>query len=87
MYRSVKITDKAYREAKKLAGQMSKSGVNGRVTISNVVSEGIELARERYVRKQRFMKLAGAWEDMDTEKLVDEIYKGRSASKRPEVNL
>jgi hypothetical protein len=88
MYRSVKISEKAYREAKRLAEEMNKgSGINGRkMGISNVVANGVALASDAYARKKRLMAAAGGWADMDPS-IVDEIYKSRLVSTRPEIKL
>ncbi len=90
MYKSVKISEESYRAAKRLASEMSRDGrICGgrRVGVSNVVSEGIALARDSYARKQKLKRLAGAWKDIDADALIKEIYDGRLVSTRPEVKL
>ncbi|MFC2162712.1 hypothetical protein ACFLRF_03450 [Candidatus Altiarchaeota archaeon] len=90
MFKSVKISEDAYLEAKKLAGEMNKDIklAGGRnMGISNVLAEAIHLARDNYHRKKRVMKLAGAWKDVDSNELIKDVYDDRSRGSRPEVGL
>ncbi len=38
-------------------------------------------------KKKILMSCAGAWKDMDTDKMIEEIYKSRKVKSRREINL
>ena len=86
MYRSVKITEKAYKEAKKMASEMSKNAPS-RLGISHIIEYALRLEAERMERRRKIEAAAGGWADMDCDALIKDIYEGRKLSTRPEIRL
>ena len=88
MYRSVKITDKTYREAKKLAEYLGREDdTGGKVGLSNAIANAVHTALETRSRRKTMLSAVGGWSDIDADKLVKEIYAGRLLSTRPEPRL
>ena len=85
MYKSVKITEDSYRAAKRLAGVLGKDSA-GRFGISNAIEYALGVASDSVKRKRCLMASAGKWADMDPS-IVDEIYRSRLVSTRPEIKL
>ena len=91
MYKTVKIPEEAYKEAKILSKELEKSreivGVYN-VNLSTAISYAIEKMLESIKKRKRFLSAAGGWKDMENvDKLIEEIYKDRLISTRKEVNL
>ena len=90
MYKSIKISDEAYKAAKALGRELEKSrelpGVH-KVNMSVAVGYALERALENVKKKRILRESAGVWKDMNTEKLIKDIYKGRKLSTRPEARL
>lgn len=80
MLKSIKIPEKAYKLARNLSEKLEKGkelkGVYN-VSISTAVSYAIEKANEDIDKKNAFRKAAGSWSDINTDKLIKEIYDGR----------
>ena len=90
MYKSIKISNEAYKAAKALGRELEKSGeLPGvhKVNMSVAVGYALERALENARKKRILRESAAVWGDMDTEKLVKDIYAGRKVSTRPEVKL
>lgn len=68
-----KSQDKALREA-----------VNAYLKRSGKSSESNGSLDSEEEREQAFLRAAGAWHDMDTDKLIEEIYEQRLRQTRPE---
>lgn len=85
MYRSVKISDDAYREAKKLAKDLNKSR-DGRFGIANAIEFALKRAVDAEKRKIHLRAASGGWKDMDPI-IVEDIYKGRLVSTRQTPGL
>jgi len=88
MYKSVKISEEAYLEANKLKDLLKNRDANiGRVGISNAIEYALHLALDNEGRKKKLLSAAGAWKNMDCDKLIREIYEGRKVSTRPSYEL
>ena len=88
MYRSVKITEGTYREAKKLAMDLGRENeAAGRIGISNAIAHAIHQALEARAGRRRMLSAVGGWSDIDGEKILKEIYEGRLMSTRPEPRI
>jgi len=85
MYKTVKIPEEAYDEAKKLGEELKlKKEIKGlfNVNLSTAISYAITKTLENLRKKDKFLSAAGSWKDIDADKLKSEIYKSRSISKR-----
>ena len=90
MYKSIKISEAAYKKAKSLSRELEKSGeLPGVDNVNMSVAVGYALERTlENVKKNRILReSAGAWNDVDSEKLIKDIYEGRKVSTRSEVKL
>ncbi len=91
MYKSVKISEEAYKKAKVLSKELEKSrefpGMD-KINMSVAVGYALESALEGVKKKRMLHESAGVWKDMDTDKLIKEIYESRKKpSRRSEVSL
>lgn len=89
MLKSVKIDEKAYKDAKKLSRELEEEEIiEGiyNVKLSTAISYAIKKALEGIKNRKRFLSAAGSWKDID-EKLVKEIYEGRKKGTRWDISL
>ncbi|MFZ2456504.1 MAG: hypothetical protein WAX07_08505 [Candidatus Altiarchaeia archaeon] len=90
MYKSIKIPEEVYDDAKALSRELEKSkeltGVH-RMNMSIALGYAVSKARENLKRKRKLLASAGVWKDIDTEKLIKDIYDSRKISTRDEVRL
>ena len=80
MLKAVKIPEEAYKEAKKLGRELeAERAIEGiyNVTLSAAISFAIRTALADLEKKKRLRMAAGGWRDVDTEKMIKEIYEGR----------
>jgi predicted CopG family antitoxin len=68
MTKIISISDEAYEELKRIKDGMS---------FTNII---LDITKER--KKSSIMELAGAWKDIDTDKIKEEIYKERKIGSR-----
>ena len=91
MYKTIKIPEGAYNEAKILSRELEKSkAITGvfNVNLSTAISFAITKMLDSIRKKKRFISSADGWKDIkDIEKIKDEIYASRRVSKRREVTL
>ena len=88
--KAVKIPEEAYREAKKLSRELeAEKAFEGmyNVPLSTAVSFAITRALNDLERKKSMRMAAGAWKDLDTDKLIREIYEGRLAGSKKGTSL
>ena len=89
MLKSVKIDEKAYKDAKKLSKKLEEEEIiEGiyNVKLSTAISYAIKKALEDIKNRKRFLSAAGGWKDMD-KNLVKEIYEGRKKGTRWDITL
>lgn len=90
MYKTVKIPEESYLKAKSLSKELEKSkelvGVS-HVSLSNAISYAIIKTLENLKKRHKLISSAGGWSDMDTKKLIRDIYESRKVSARAEVEL
>lgn len=86
MFRSVKISEDAYRKAKRLADELDREAV-GKVGLSNAIAYAVKKTLEGRSRRKDMLSAAGGWSDVDGDKLIKEIYEGRLLSTRPEPRI
>lgn len=82
MLKAIKIPEEAYKEAKRLGQELEAERIiDGiyKVSLSAAVSFAIKRALTEFERKKSLRMAAGGWKDLDTEKLIKEIYEGRLA--------
>ncbi|MBI2499309.1 hypothetical protein HYV88_03650 [Candidatus Woesearchaeota archaeon] len=89
MYKTIKIPEEAYEEAKLLSEELEKSktiaGVFN-VNLSTAISYAITKMLENMRKRKRFISSAGSWKDIENlDKIKEEIYLDRKISKRKEV--
>ena len=89
MYKTIKIPEEAYEEAKRLSKELEKSKtITGvfNVNLSTAISYAITKMLENLRNRRKFISAAGGWKDMENvDKLVEEIYADRKISKRKEI--
>lgn len=89
MLKSIKIDEKAYKDAKKLSKELEEEElIEGiyNVKLSTAISYAIKKALEDIKNRKRFLSAAGGWKDID-ESLVKEIYEGRKKGTRWDISL
>ena len=80
MLKAIKIPEEAYKEAKKLGQELeAERAIEGvyKVSLSTAVSFAIKRALTDLERKKSLRMAAGGWKDLDTDKMIKEIYEGR----------
>ncbi|HLD97500.1 MAG TPA: hypothetical protein VI934_04105 [Candidatus Nanoarchaeia archaeon] len=80
MLKAVKIPEEAYNEAKKLGKELeTEKAIRGvyKVTLSTAISFAISRTLAEIEKRKRFTAAAGGWKDIDTEKMIKDIYEGR----------
>jgi hypothetical protein len=85
MYKSIKISGEAYKNAKALSKELEKSGeLPGvdKVSLSVAVGYALDRTLENLKNKRKLLSSAGVWKDIDTEKMIKEIYDSRKISSR-----
>ena len=85
MYKTVKIPEEAYYNAKELSKELvEKKEIKGvfNVNLSNAISYAITKTLEDLKKRGKFLSAAGSWKNIDINKLKSEIYKSRSISNR-----
>lgn len=85
MYKTVKIPEEAYDEAKKLSEELGdQKKIKGvfNVNLSTAISYAITKTLENLKKRDKFLSAAGSWKDINIDKLKSEIYKARAISKR-----
>ncbi len=89
MYKTIKLPEEAYEEAKLLSEELGKSktiaGVFN-VNLSTAISYAITKMLENVRKRKKFISSAGGWVDIENlDKIKEDIYFGRKISKRKEV--
>lgn len=90
MLKTIKIPEKAYNDAKKLKRELEKEEIIVglyNVKLSTAICYAIKKALENIERKKRFLSAAGGFSDIDTNKLIEEIYENRKRGTRWDINL
>ncbi|MBN2251147.1 MAG: hypothetical protein JW724_03620 [Candidatus Altiarchaeota archaeon] len=90
MYRSIKVSDDAYKKAKSLGRELERSGEFpgvGKVNLSVAVGYALEKSLDALRKKRVLRESAGIWEDVDTGALKKDIYRSRDGKRRPEARL
>jgi hypothetical protein len=85
MYKSIKISEEAYKKAKSLSKELEKSGeLKGIVNVNMSIAVGYALDNALQTLKKRRMlhESAGVWADVDTDKMIKEIYASRKKPSR-----
>lgn len=90
MLKTIKLSEKAYIDAKKLKKELEKeeiiTGIYN-VKLSTAVSYAIKKALEEVKRRKRFLSAVGGWSDIKGDKLIKDIYKSRVTGTRWDINL
>ncbi|MBI2529623.1 MAG: hypothetical protein HYW05_00585 [Candidatus Diapherotrites archaeon] len=90
MYKTVKILEETYEDAKELEKRLEKNreiaGLR-KVTLSAAITYALTKTLEDLKSRKRFLSSAGGWADIDTEKLKREIYASRMLAKRAGVEF
>jgi hypothetical protein len=85
MYKSIKISGEAYKNAKALSKELEKSkelkGVDN-VNMSVAVGYALDTALKSVKKKRMLHESAGVWADLDTDKMIAEIYASRKKPSR-----
>ncbi|MBI2136906.1 hypothetical protein HYU12_00095 [Candidatus Woesearchaeota archaeon] len=80
MLKTIKIPEEAYRAAKRLGKELEKEkaaeGIYN-VKLTTAISYAISNTLSELEKKHRFRAAAGGWKGADTEKILDDIYRGR----------
>lgn len=90
MLKTIKIPEKAYNDAKKLKRELEKEEIIAglyNVKLSTAVSYAIKRALENIKKKKRFLSAAGGWSDINTDKLIKDIYESRKKDTRWDISL
>ncbi len=90
MLKTIKIPEKAYKDAKKLKKELEKEEViDGlyNVKLSTAVGYAIKSALENLERRKKFLSSAGGWADIDGKKLIKDIYDSRKIGMGRDINL
>jgi len=90
MYKTIKITEEAFRRAEDLKKEFSKEeDVKGirKVTLSEAVSYAISQTLKDLKRREFLKSAAGGWSDIDSDALIKDIYTSRSKGARREIVL
>jgi hypothetical protein len=85
MYKTIKISEKAYRNAETLKREMAEDvAVKGvrKVTLSEAISAAVRDALETRDKKKHLMAAAGSWADLDCNAMLKDIYSSRINSSR-----
>lgn len=89
MYKTIKIPEGAYEEAKLLSKELEKTkAITGvfNVNLSTAISYAITKMLGNLRKRKRFISSAGGWKDMENiNKIKEDIYLERRISKRKEV--
>ena len=90
MLKTIKISEKAYEDVKKLKIELEKeeiiSGLYD-VKLSTALSYAIKTALESIRKRKRFLSSAGGWSDIDSDKLIMDIYESRKKGTKWNVSL
>ncbi len=70
--------------AAKSKDEALRQAVNSYLERSRESSQSNGPPDSEHEREQAFLRAAGAWHDMDTDKLIEEIYEQRLRQTRPE---
>jgi len=90
MLKTIKIPKKAYDDAKRLKTELEKKEIiDGlyNVKLSTAVGYAIKRALEEITKRKRFLSSAGGWSDIDSEKLIKDIYETRKKGTRWDINF
>ncbi|MDP7180335.1 MAG: hypothetical protein QF824_03635 [Candidatus Woesearchaeota archaeon] len=89
MLKTIKVSEKAYADARKLQKALEKDelieGVYD-VKLSTAINYAIKTALETIRKRKKFLSAAGGWADMD-KNIVKEIYSSRSKGTRWDIEL
>ena len=89
MYKTIKIPEEAYHEAKELSKELEvKKEIRGlhNVNLSTAISYAITRTLENLKKRDNFLKSAGTWSDVkEIERIKKEIYKDRTLRKRNSI--
>lgn len=92
-YKTIKISEKAYKEIMMLSKRIEKENMIpeiGKVNIGTTINFALDRAKEKLnekERRNRFLSSAGGWSDIDTKKLIKDIYESRRRGTRWEMSL
>ena len=90
MLKAVKTPEEAYRDAKRLGRVLEEertlAGVY-KVTLSSAISFALNRTLEELEKKRRFRAAAGGWKDLDTDKMIKEIYEGRKIGTKWDISF
>lgn len=91
MYKTIKIPEEAYEEAKVLSKELeNKKEIRGvfNVNLSTAISYAISKTLEYLRKRDKFISSAGSWSDIENiDKLKSEIYRDRAISRRKGVAI
>ncbi len=90
MLKAVKIPEEAYKEAKKLGKELEIGrAIEGvyKVPLSTAISFAIRKALADIEKRKRFRAAAGGWKDLDTDKMIKEIYEGRKIGTKWDISF
>ncbi len=85
MLKTIKVSEKAYNDLKKLKTELEKDKDISdifRVNLSTAVSYAAKKALEIREKKKRFLSSAGGWSDINGKKLIKDIYDSRGKGTR-----
>ena len=92
MLKTIKVSEKNYEEIKNLSKELEKKHIipyTEKVNINSAIGFALNKAKEdlkMIEKRKRFMKLAGAWKDID-KYLVKEIYESRKKGTRWDISF
>lgn len=90
MYKTIKISGESYKKAKSLTKELERGGnfegVN-HVSLSNAIGYAITKTLKYIRMRHKLIASSGGWSDINSKKLIDDIYRSRRLSRRPEVEL
>jgi len=90
MYKSIKISEEAYKKAKSLSKELEKSGKFPgveKVNLSTAMGYALTTALQDVKSRRMLHESAGVWKDVDTDKMIREIYESRKKSSKNPVKL
>ena len=90
MLKAVKIPEEAYKDAKRLGKVLEEEktivGIYN-VTLSAAISFALNRTLEELEKRRRFRSAAGGWKDVDTDKMIKEIYEGRKTGTKWDISF
>ncbi len=90
MYKSIKVSDEAYKEAKSLSRELEKSGEFPgvhKVNLSEAVGYALKKTSEDLKDRRRFLSAAGGWNDMENIDMLAADLRRSRKSRKSEVGL